>query len=375
MVRTRLLVVGVISIAALGARAAEADIRIGVAGDMTGALAWFGEQYQRATDLAVEELNAQGGVLGQRVELIVGDDFCDPDQAVALAQKLASDGVVFVAGHLCSHSSIAAAKVYEKAKILMISPSSASAKLTDEGGPNVFRVCGRDDRQGIKVADYLADHWAGKEIAIVDDGTTWGAGVANGVRRRLSERGVAVAMDGTYTPGEAEYSALVSKMQAAGIEVFFPGGYHREAGLILRQARDRGYDLRLIANSAMALEDFPLIAGPGLEGTVMVSQADMRASGQATEVVERFRAQGYEPLGHTLSAYATVQVWSQAVEAAGSVDLDPVLEAMHSRQFDTVLGRIGFDEKGDVTGFEPWQWYVWQADGTYVPLEQGPVKE
>jgi branched-chain amino acid transport system substrate-binding protein len=107
----------------------------------------------------------------------------------------------------------------------------------------------------------------------------------------------------------------------------------------------------------------------------MVSQADMRASGQATEVVERFRAQGYEPLGHTLSAYATVQVWSQAVEAAGSVDLDPVLEAMHSRQFDTVLGRIGFDEKGDVTGFEPWQWYVWQADGTYVPLEQGPVKE
>ena len=215
MVRSGLLVVSVIAAGALWARAAEADIRIGVAGDMTGALAWFGEQYQRAAELAVEELNAQGGVLGQRVELILGDDFCDPDQAVALAQKLASDGVVFVAGHLCSHSSIAAAKVYEKAKILMISPSSASAKLTDEGGPNVFRVCGRDDRQGTKVADYLADHWAGKKIAILDDGTVWGLGVANGARRRLNERGVPVAMDGTYTPGEAEYSALVSKMQAA----------------------------------------------------------------------------------------------------------------------------------------------------------------
>jgi branched-chain amino acid transport system substrate-binding protein len=177
----------------------------------------------------------------------------------------------------------------------------------------------------------------------------------------LNERGVPVAMDGTYTPGEAEYSALVSKMQAAGIEVFFPGGYHRDAGLIIRQAQDRGYDLRLVANSAMALEDFPMIAGPGLQGTIMVSQADMRASPQAADVVTRFRAQGYEPLGHTLSAYAAVQVWAQATEAARSLDLASVTKAMHSREFDTVLGRIGFDEKGDVTGFEPWQWFVWQA--------------
>ena len=89
----------------------------------------------------------------------------------------------------------------------------------------------------------------------------------------------------------------------------------------------------------------------------------------------RFRAQGYEPLGHTLSAYAAVQVWAQAAEAAGSLDLDAVTQAMHSRQFDTVLGKIGFDAKGDVTGFEPWQWFVWQADGTYVPLEQGVAKK
>ena len=129
--------------------------------------------------MAVADLNAKGGVLGQNVELIVGDDFCDPDQAVALARKLVSDGVVFVAGHLCSHSSIAAAKVYEEAKTLMISPGSSSAKLTDEGGPNVFRVNGRDDQQGAMVGDYLAEHWADKEIAILDDGTTWGAGVAN----------------------------------------------------------------------------------------------------------------------------------------------------------------------------------------------------
>jgi branched-chain amino acid transport system substrate-binding protein len=239
----------------------------------------------------------------------------------------------------------------------------------------VFRVCGRDDRQGAMVGDYLAEHWADKEIAILDDGTTWGAGVANGVRRRLQERGVPVAVDETFTPGEAEYSALVSKMQAAGVDVFFLGGLQRETGLIFRQAHDRGYDLRLVSSSSSQTADFPLIAGPGLEGTVMVANADMRASPQAAEVVARFRAQGYEPLGNTLYAYAAVQVWAQAVAAAGSLDLNVVIEAMHSRQFDTVLGRIGFDDKGDVTGIDPWRWYVWQADGTYLPLEQSAAKE
>ena len=178
----------------------------------------------------------------------------------------------------------------------MISPGSASAKLTDEGGPNVFRVYGRDDRQGAMVGDYLAKHWADKEIAILDDGTTWGAGVSDGVRRRLRERGVRVAVDETFTRGEAEYSELVSKMQAAGVDVFFVGGLHAETGLMFRQAHDRGYDLRLIAASSMATEDFALIAGPELEGTLMIATPDMRQIPGRREVVARFRAQGYEPL-------------------------------------------------------------------------------
>jgi len=337
---------------------------------MTGPIAWFGEQYLRAAEMAVEDLNARGGVLGQRVELIVGDDACDPNQAVAAARKLVSDGVVFVAGHYCSHSSIAAAKIYEEAGILQIAPGSASAKLTDEGRPNVFRVCGRDDRQGAQVADHLADHWAGKDIAILNDGTTWGVTSAGAVRRRLHELGVRVAMDETFTPGEADYSALVSRMQAAGIDVVYVGGLHRDAGLILRQAHDKGYDLRLVGSSAFATEDFSLIAGPGLAGTFMIAAADARENPQAADVVARFRAQGYEPLGYTLYVYAAVQVWAEAVAVAGSLDFDAVLKVMHSHRFDTVLGRIGFDEKGDVTGFDPWQWYVWQADGTYVPVEQ-----
>jgi branched-chain amino acid transport system substrate-binding protein len=352
---------GLFAVSIVSAATPHAEIRIGVAGPMTGIYAWAGERYQRGAELAVENLNAKGGVLGQRVELIVGDDFCDADQAVALARKLVSDGVVFLTGHWCSHASIPASKVYQQAGVLMMTPGSASAQLTDEGSPNVFRVYGRDDRQGLMVADYLAEHWAGKKIAILNDGTPWGAGVANGARRRLKERGVTLTLDQTIVPGEEEYSAIVAKMEAAGVEVLFLGGYHREAGLIFRNARDRGYRLELIANSAMTLEDFPMIAGPGLEGTVMAAMTDTRGRPEATDVVSQFHAQGYEPLGTTLYVYAAIQVWAQAVEAARSLDLDAVTEVLHSRQFDTVLGKIGFDEKGDVTGFEPWQWFVWQA--------------
>ena len=118
MVRHNLILVGAIALAALCARAADAEILIGVAGPMTGASAWFGEQYQRGTERAVADLNTNGGVLGQSVELIVGDDSCDPDQAVAVARKLVAEGVVFVAGHWCSHASIPASKVYEQAKII-----------------------------------------------------------------------------------------------------------------------------------------------------------------------------------------------------------------------------------------------------------------
>ena len=179
------------------------------------------------------------------------------------------------------------------------------SKLTDEGGPNVFRAWGRDDQQGAMVGDYLAEHWADKEIAILDDGTTWGAGVANSVRRRLRERGLRVAVDETFTRDQADYSELVSQMQAAAVDVFFVGGLHREAGLMFRQAHERGYDLKLIAASSMAAEDFAMIAGQDLERTLMIATADMRSSPRAAEVVGRFRAQGYEPLGTTLNAYDT----------------------------------------------------------------------
>jgi branched-chain amino acid transport system substrate-binding protein len=178
MVRRRLLVVIVILIAALGARSAEAEILIGVAGPMTGKIAWYGEQMQRGAEQAVADINAAGGVVGQQIELIIADDFCEPEQGVAAARKLVSDGVIFVAGHYCSGASIPASEIYQAAGVLMISPTSTNPMLTELGRANVFRVLNRDDANGALIGNYLADHWSDKEIAILHDDTTYRKGAA-----------------------------------------------------------------------------------------------------------------------------------------------------------------------------------------------------
>jgi branched-chain amino acid transport system substrate-binding protein len=188
VVRGRLLMVGAVLAAALCARAAGAEILIGVAGPMTGKNAWFGAQMERGAELAVADINAAGGVLGQQVRLIAADDFCDPEQAVAAAKKLVSDGVIFVVGHYCSHSSIPASAIYEAAGVLMISPASSNPMLTEGGRANVFRVTLRDDAIGVVAGKYLADNWQGKKIAILHDDTTYGKGLAEEVKKNLEPR-------------------------------------------------------------------------------------------------------------------------------------------------------------------------------------------
>jgi branched-chain amino acid transport system substrate-binding protein len=148
----RLVAVAVVMLTPALGWPARAEVLIGVAGPITGALTWYGEQLQRGAELAVADLNAAGGVLSQHVRLITADDFCDPEQAIAAAQKLVSDGVIFVVGHYCSGSSIPASEIYEAAGVLMISPASSNPALTDLGRVNVFRVMHRDDAAGILVA-------------------------------------------------------------------------------------------------------------------------------------------------------------------------------------------------------------------------------
>jgi branched-chain amino acid transport system substrate-binding protein len=346
----------------------RADIVIGVPGPMTGGMAWIGEQGERGAALAIAELNAAGGVLGEPVRILLVDDFCDADQALAAAKKLVAEEVALVAGHLCSGAAIPASKVYEEAGILMISPTATNPALTEQGFAKVFRMSGRDTLQGTMAAEYLAERWRGRDIAIVHDGQAYGKGIAEEARRRLNEHGITGVLFELIEAGQPDYSELIDKLQAEGIDALYFGGYTAEAGLIIRQARSRGYDLQMIGSDALISEYFWHVAGPAAVGVRFVSMADPRANEQAAAIVERFRADGYEPEGITLYSYAAVEVWAQAVEKAATVEPKAVAAALRAHTFDTVLGTIGFDSKGDVYGYEPFVWYVWQ-EGNYAPVD------
>ena len=358
----------VCALTVIGAASVRAEILIATAGPFTGRNIFRGEQIQHGAELAVADINERGGVLGERVELLIADDACDPEQAVAVAKKLVSDGVVFVAGHVCSHSSIPASKVYETAGVLMISPASTNPRLTDEGGDNVFRVCGRDDQQGAVAGDYLAEVWGDEKIAILHDGSTYGKGLADETRKQLNKRGIVEAVYEAYAPGERSYSKLVARLQTADIDVVYVGGYSAEAGLIVRQARDRGYGAQFVAGDAVTNDEFWMITDSAGEGTLVTFGPDPRQNASAASVVDRLRERGFEPAGYTLHTYAAVQVWAQAANDAGTLALDGVVDSLRRGRFDTVLGEIGFDEKGDATT-PGYVWYVWQ-NGKYVPVAQ-----
>jgi branched-chain amino acid transport system substrate-binding protein len=354
-------------VAAASYSPAKADIDIATVGPMTGQYATFGEQMKAGAEMAVKDLNAAGGVLGQKVKLLVEDDACDPKQAVAIANKLASEGVVFVAGHFCSGSSIPASQVYTEEDILQISPASTNPKLTEEGGPNVYRTCGRDDQQGVVAGNYIADHFGDKKIAILQDKTAYGKGLADETKKQLEKRGIKPEMYLAYTAGEKDYSALVSKLKEAGIDVVYIGGYHTEAGLIIRQAFEQGYKPQLISGDALVTDEYWKITGPTGEGTLMTFSPDPRKNPDAAPVVKRFRDEGIEPEGYVLYTYGAIQAWAQAVEKAGTTNTEAVEKVLNTDKFNTVLGDIGFDSKGDVTA-PGYVFYVWK-DGKYDYVE------
>jgi branched-chain amino acid transport system substrate-binding protein len=343
---------------------AKADISIASAGPMTGGLAAFGAQLKAGAEMAVADINAAGGVLGQQLVLEIGDDACDPKQAVSVAEQLAAKNVVFVAGHFCSGSSIPASAVYADANIIQISPASTNPVFTDERpGPGVFRVCGRDDQQGMIAGAFLAENYPDAKIAIVDDKSAYGKGLADETRKYLNEAGVTEVMNESFNAGEQDYNALVSKLKAAGIEVLYVGGYHPEAGLLKRQMVEQGMDTILVSGDALVTEEYWQITGDAGAGTLMTFSPDPAKDPANAEIVAKFEAAGVKPEGYVLYSYGAIQAWAQAVEAAGSTDFEPVVAALNDGTFKTVLGDVTFDDKGDVT-LPGYVFYEW-ANGTY----------
>src|ERR1700728_1645545 len=363
--RTSILKSIPLALSLLLAGAAHAQVKLAVAGPVTGANAAFGAQLTQGVRQAVEDINKAGGILGQKVEVEIGDDVSDPKQGVSVANKFVGDGVKFVVGHFNSGVTMPASDVYAENGVLFITPSATNPKITDRKLWDAFRTCGRDDQQGLVWAELARDKLKGKKIAVIHDKTTYGKGLADAALDNMHKFGVKEVLYEGVNTGEKDYSAIVSKIKEAGADYLMWGGLHTEGGLIVRQMRDQGLQTIMISGDGITDSEFAAIGGPGVEGTLMTFGPEPRKNPNAQDAVASFKPKGFDPQGYTLYSYAAVQIIKQAAEKANSLDPKKVAEVMHSGMpFHTVIGDIAYDKKGDRTTVD-YVWYVWKkgADG------------
>ena len=350
MKRAHLGLAGVLGLWALAAGGpAAADILIATAGPLKGQYAGFGEQARRGAEMAVQAINAAGGLLGQKLVLEAADDACDSRRGLAVAKELIGKRVVFMAGHFCSFASAAVADEYAKAGVVMISPASTSPDFTEKGGWNTHRVVARDDAQGTEAGRRLARDFAGRKVVILHDGTGYGAGLAGKATAAMNSAGLREAAVLVYTPGSGAFGPLLERIKAAGANAIYIGGSAVDAGAILRQAKEQGLALQAFGADALATPDFWSAAAEAGEGTQLTFPPDPQKLEAAAFVVEKFKAADFAPEGHTLQSHAAVELWAAAAAATGGTDGPRIAAWLRAgNRVKTVLGEIALDAKGDL---------------------------
>ena len=355
---------------ALMATPALAEIKIGLAGPMSGQYAAFGEQLRRGATMAVEDVNAAGGLNGQKLELQIGDDACDPKQATAVASKMVSDKVVFVAGHFCSGSSIPASDIYKEGKILQMTPASTNPRLTDDaftkGNTTVFRTVGRDDMQGATVGAFILKNNKNARVAILHDKSPYGKGVADETRKALNAGGLKETLYEAYNDTDKDFTALINKMKQAKIDIIVLGGYHTAGALMIKQARQQGLLAQMMGFDTLETAEFAHLGGTATDGVLMSFPPKAEDDPKNAALVKKFRDAGYNPEGYTLSSYAAVKTWADAANKAKSTDAAAVAKALREGTYDSAVGVLAFDQKGDIKN-PVYDIYVWK-NGKSSPI-------
>jgi len=362
----------VLTAALTAASAVQADVKVGVIAPITGPNAAFGAQLKNGVEQAAEDLNAKGGINGEKIVLVFGDDASQPAQGVSVANKFAGEGVKFVVGAFNSAVTMPSSEVLAENGILQITPGSTNPQITERKLWNIFRTCGRDDQQGGVAGKYLLEKFKGKPVAIVHDKTTYGKGLADETKKALNAGGMTEVLYDGVGVGEKDFSALVSKIKSAKAEVVYFGGLFTEAGLIARQMREQGVTAPLMAGDGIAADEYAQVAGPAAEGTLMTFAPDPQKRPEAKAVLAKFEARKFKPEAYTLYSYAALQIIAQAATTAKS--LDPKVVAAQMKKgaaHNTVIGDIAFDAKGDITRPD-YVMYTWKkgADGKITYVEQ-----
>ena len=343
-----LLVFLLLGLTVFDCQKAQDVIKIGIAGPMTGDQAKMGMDFKNGVSLAVQEWNSKGGVLGKKIDVIVSDDQHDPKQAVSVANKMVNEGIVGVIGHFNSSCSIPASDVYHRAGIPMITPGSTNPQLTEKGYDNVSRVCGRDDQQGKVAADFVTNYLKLKNVAILHDKTTYGQGLADEFRKFLGND-VNVVYYGGIVPGDQDFKMVLTAIKSKSPQLIYFGGIYPAAGLLVKQAKELGLNVPFMSGDGTIDPKFIEIAGAAAEGTYLTFSPDPRSIPSASGFIDKYQAK-YGAIGpYSVYAYDAANILLSAIKAANSIDGKVIIEKLHSMEFDVALGKIRFNEKGDVT--------------------------
>jgi branched-chain amino acid transport system substrate-binding protein len=359
-----------VSLALTGAGLAADTIKLGIAGAHSGDLASYGLPSVKAAELVVKDINARGGILGKKVELLIEDDACKPEMATNTATKLVSKKVDIVMGHICSGATKAALGIYNDARIIVMSPSATNPELTQSGQyPNFFRTIASDDAQAKLEVDFAINRLKVKTIAVLHDKGDYGKGLAEYARKfAAATKNVKVVLYEGITPGAVDYSAIVQKIKQSGAEAVIYGGYHPEAASIVSQMRKKGMKTIFISDDGVKDITFIKVAGKYAEGVYATGPKDTSKNPLAIAANEAHKkTYGSEPGAFYLNAYAATQAILNAIQKAKSTDYTKVSNALHTYAVDTPLGKIKFDKKGDAIGAGFTMYQV--RNGVYVEVK------
>lgn len=346
-----LVLVLLIGIAAPGS--ASDTIKIGSAGVISGDLAPYGMSALRGAEMAVQDLNAKGGILGKKVELLIGDDVCKPEVAVNVATKLVSDGAQMIVGHVCSGATIAANKIYKDAGLIVISPASTNDDLTLKGEhPNFFRTISYDGAQAALMTSFIKDKLKVKTVAMIHDKGDYGKGQMELARKYFEKLGgVKVVLFEGVTTGAVDFTAIVQKIKRSKAQLTMWGGYTSDASKIIGLIKKKRVKTIFFGADGIYGDNFVTLAGKYSDGVYATGPNDTSSNPLYKELVARHQKKfGEDPGVFYVNGYACVQALAAAAEKAGSIDYAKMRAAMFTVKVDSPLGPIGFDKNGDVIG-------------------------
>jgi branched-chain amino acid transport system substrate-binding protein len=343
------------TLAAVSVSVAHADemVKIGEAAPVTGPASYLGKDTENGARLAIEEINQAGLVIGgKKVTLVFDaqDDAGDPRQATQVAQMLVDDKVVAVVGHMQSGSTIPASKIYNDAGITQVSPSATNPAYTQQGFKTAYRVVATDAQQGPTLADYAAKTLKVKSVAIVDDSTAYGQGLAVEFEKQAKANGIAVLSHDASTDKAVDFRAILTRIKGEKPDAIMYGGLDGTGGPFAKQARQLGIPVKVLAGDGLCADDLAKLAGDAADNVVCsIAGAPLLKMAGGPAFVERYKKRfGYAPVLNSPFAYDAVGIIVEAMKRAQSTEPAKILAAMPATDYHGVLGETRFDAKGDL---------------------------